>query len=128
MNSFIPAFSLGSMVTAMIPSFLALLLVRQASNTNRSYKPFAKDELKQTLFEIIGIAVLGPVTLFVAFIIIGLIGPFAIFLAIPLIIVLYALPLMLFWDMEIVMASFWGIVLLVLQIFFGAYLFATFSW
>ena len=116
MYAFLPGFGLGVMAITMIPSLLALILVRQISNDNASYKPFSKDEIKQTLFEITGIAVLGPVALFVAFIIIGLIGPFALFLAIPIIIVLYALPLMLFWDMELVIASFWGIVLLVLQI------------
>ena len=104
------------MAITMIPSLLALILVRLISNDNTYYKPFSKDEIKQTLFEIIGIAVLGPVALFAAFIIIGILGPFALFLGIPIIIGLYALPLMLFWDMEFVIASFWGLVLLILQI------------
>ena len=100
----------------MFTSHLSLFLVWVIANENSYYKPFSKDEIKQTLFEIIGIAVLGPVALFAAFIIIGLLGPFALFLAIPIIIGLYALPLMLFWDMEFVIASFWGLVLLILQI------------
>ena len=116
MYAFLPGFGVGVMAITMIPSLLALILVRLISNDNRYYKPFSKDEIKQTLFEIIGIAVLGPVALFAAFIIIGILGPFALFLAIPIIIGLYALPLMLFWDMEFVIASFWGLVLLILQI------------
>ena len=116
MYAFLPGFGLGVMAITMIPSLLALILVRQISNDNASYKPFSKDEIKQTLFEITGIAVLGPVALFAAFIIIGILGPFALFLGIPIIIGLYALPLMLFWDMEFVIASFWGLVLLILQI------------
>ena len=116
MYAFLPGFGVGVMAITMIPSLLALILVRLISNDNTYYKPFSKDEIKQTLFEIIGIAVLGPVALFAAFIIIGMLGPFALFLAIPIIIGLYALPLMLFWDMEFVIASFWGLVLLILQI------------
>tara|TARA_Y100000814_G_scaffold180698_1_gene131970 strand:+ start:265 stop:633 length:369 start_codon:yes stop_codon:yes gene_type:complete len=116
MYAFLPGFGVGVMAITMIPSLLALILVRLISNDNTYYKPFSKDEIKQTLFEIIGIAVLGPVALFAAFIIIGILGPFALFLGIPIIIGLYALPLMLFWDMEFVIASFWGLVLLILQI------------
>ena len=116
MYAFLPGFGVGVMAITMIPSLLALILVRLISNDSSYYKPFSKDEIKQTLFEIIGIAVLGPVALFAAFIIIGILGPFALFLGIPIIIGLYALPLMLFWDMEFVIASFWGLVLLILQI------------
>ena len=116
MYAFLPGFGVGVMAITMIPSLLALILVRLISNDNAYYKPFSKDEIKQTLFEIIAIAVLGPVALFAAFIIIGILGPFALFLGIPIIIGLYALPLMLFWDMEFVIASFWGLVLLILQI------------
>ena len=116
MYAFLPGFGVGVMAITMIPSLFALILVRLISNDSSYYKPFSKDEIKQTLFEIIGIAVLGPVALFAAFIIIGILGPFALFLGIPIIIGLYALPLMLFWDMEFVIASFWGLVLLILQI------------
>tara|TARA_B100000676_G_C18003817_1_gene802504 strand:- start:133 stop:501 length:369 start_codon:yes stop_codon:yes gene_type:complete len=122
MYAFLPGFGVGVMAITMIPSLLALILVRLISNDNSYYKPFSKDEIKQTLFEIIGIAVLGPVALFAGFIIIGILGPFALFLGIPIIIGLYALPLMLFWDMEFVIASFWGLVLLILQISIAALL------
>ena len=79
MYAFLPGFGVGVMAITMIPSLLALILVRLISNDNTYYKPFSKDEIKQTLFEIIAIAVLGPVALFAAFIIIGILGPFALF-------------------------------------------------
>jgi len=109
-------------VLSLIPQVLFLMFVRHASNNNRGYKPFSQPEIKQTMMEIVGIAVAGTV-LFCIFQMFLIRIPFLyIFLGLPSIFVGYALAMKVFWDMDIFMSAFWSFVLVGLYVLVGPFL------
>ncbi len=107
---------------SIIPQALFLMFVRHASNNNRGYKPFSKPEIKQTMMEIVGIAVVGTV-LFCIFQFTLINIPFLyLFLGLPSVFVAYALAMKYFWDMDLIMAFFWSFVLVGLYVLVGPFL------
>jgi hypothetical protein len=109
---------------SIIPQALFLMFVRHASNNNRGYKPFSKPEIKQTMMEIVGIAVVGTV-LFCIFQLTLINIPFLyLFLGLPSIFIAYALAMKYFWDMDFFIAAFWSFVLVGLYVLVGPFLIA----
>jgi hypothetical protein len=109
---------------SIIPQALFLMFVRHASNNNRGYKPFSKPEIKQTMMEIVGIAVVGTV-LFCIFQLTLINIPFLyLFLGLPSIFIAYALAMKYFWDMDLFIAAFWSFVLVGLYVLVGPFLIA----
>jgi hypothetical protein len=109
---------------SIVPQTLFLMFVRHASNNNRGYKPFSKPEIKQTMMEIVGIAVVGTV-LFCIFQLTLINIPFLyLFLGLPSIFIAYALAMKYFWDMDLFIAAFWSFVLVGLYVLVGPFLIA----
>ena len=101
---------------SIVPQVLFLMFVRHASNNNRGYKPFSKPEIKQTMVEIVGIAVVGTV-LFCVFQITLINIPFLYFvLGLPSVFIAYAAAMKVFWDMDLFMPLFWSFVLVGLYV------------
>ena len=109
---------------SIVPQALFLMFVRHASNNNRGYQPFSKPEIKQTMMEIVGIAVVGTV-LFCIFQLTLINIPFLyLFLGLPSIFIAYALAMKYFWDMDLFIAAFWSFVLVGLYVLVGPFLIA----
>ncbi|MBT4694790.1 MAG: hypothetical protein HOB73_15750 [Planctomycetaceae bacterium] len=109
-------------VLSIVPQVFFLMFVRHASNNNRGYQPFSKPEIKQTMMEIVGIAVVGTV-LFCIFQFTLINIPFLyLFLGLPSVFVAYALAMKYFWDMDLIMAFFWSFVLVGLYVLVGPFL------
>jgi hypothetical protein len=107
---------------SLVPQVLFLMFVRHASNNNRGYKPFSKPEIKQTMVEIVGIAVVGTVLLCVfQFTLINM--PFLyLFMGLPSVFFAYAVAMKYFWDMDLIMSLFWSFVLVGLYVLVGPFL------
>ena len=116
----IAAFGLLALIVSLIPSVLCLVFSRVASNNNRSYKPFSASERKQTFFEIFGIAVVGLVLLFCLMFAMAAV-PWLAIGGVLLMVLAYAYPMMLFWDMDLGAAVFWSVLLLGMQLMIGYY-------
>ena len=109
-------------VLSIVPQVFFLMFVRHASNNNRGYQPFSKPEIKQTMMEIVGIAVVGTV-LFCIFQFTLINIPFLyLFLGLPSVFVAYALAMKYFWDMDLIMSLFWSFVLVGLYVLVGPFL------
>ena len=107
---------------SIVPQVLFLMFVRHASNNNRGYQPFSKPEIKQTMVEIVGIAVVGTVLLCVfQFTLVNI--PFLyLFLGLPSVFIAYAVAMKYFWDMDLIMSFFWSFVLVGLYVLVGPFL------
>lgn len=107
---------------SIVPQVLFLMFVRHASNNNRGYQPFSKPEIKQTMVEIVGIAVGGTVLLCVfQFTLVNI--PFLyLFLGLPSVFIAYAVAMKYFWDMDLLMSFFWSFVLVGLYVLVGPFL------
>ncbi len=114
------SFGLLAIIVSLLPSVLCLVFIRVASNNNRSDKPFSASERKQTFFEIFGIAIVGPVLLFCLMFAMAAV-PYLAIIGVLLMILAYAYPMMLFWDMDLGAAVFWSVLLLGMQLTIGYY-------
>ena len=113
------AFGLVALFVSLIPTILLLILARLASNKNKSYKPFSSLERKQTIFEISAIAILGNVLLFVFFLLLVQVPYFGIFGVFPLMLAAYAIPMMIFWDFDLLDGLLWSFIVLASQLAIG---------
>ena len=120
MSTVFASFGLLAIIVSLLPSVLCLVFIRVASNNNRSYKPFSAYERKQTFFEIFGIAIVGPVLLFCLMFAMAAV-PYLAIIGVLLMILAYAYPMMLFWDMDLGVAVFWSVLLLGMQLTIGYY-------
>ena len=120
MSTVFAAFGLLAIIVSLLPSVLCLVFIRVASNNNRSYKPFSASERKQTFFEIFGIAIVGPVLLCCLMFAMAAV-PYLAIIVVLLMILAYAYPMMLFWDMDLGAAVFWSVLLLGMQLTIGYY-------
>ena len=107
---------------SIIPQTLFLMFVRHASNKNRGYQPFSKPEIKQTMMEIVGIAVAGTVLFCIFQFVLINIPILYLFLGLPSIFIAYALAMKYFWDMDLFIAAFWSFVLVGLYVLVGPFL------